>query len=541
MLKKILLILSDKAFEPFRGHLLFMISLFVFTAIPCILGQIYSDYYYYALLLSLHCFILAYLATLAVSLIRPKSIRLTVKVLLIAASVLYFGLNFYSVHELGGLIDEDYLMLIVNTNPHEANEFATAMLPGWIVLAVAGIFVLFIFFWWLSSKYNMNLGKKASIVAVALLLICIAQNIRNWIIWEDGPVKHISELLSATSDYEVPDASIFNQTSPSIVLNEDSGNDVPANVVLIIGESFARFHSSLYGYDKPTNPCLGAMRENHQLFTFDSINTPASTTSMSLKFMLSEFGKNDKSSKKWYEYASIIEIMRSCGYECLWMSNQARAGRFNYIARFFGEASDRYWFLQNEGVTQNNTIHDAVLVDSTDLFFKEIDDDHHHFIVYHMMGSHFDYSLRYTDEFSRFKENDYMNCPKSQREILANYDNSILYNDFIVNQIMNIYSNTESLVLYVPDHGQDMFTSSPDYFIHGKSNDSISYDAGVKIPFMIYASPKFRQKYPNIIDRIENRQNHPKSWNCDDLPYLILDLMGVKELNGVDVKSKSIL
>ena len=40
---------------------------------------------------------------------------------------------------------------------------------------------------------------------------------------------------------------------------------------------------------------------------------------------------------------------------------------------------------------------------------------------------------------------------------------------------------------------------------------------------------------------IKDRQEHPKPWNTDDLPYFIMDLIGVESINGEPVKPKSVL
>jgi hypothetical protein len=43
------------------------------------------------------------------------------------------------------------------------------------------------------------------------------------------------------------------------------------------------------------------------------------------------------------------------------------------------------------------------------------------------------------------------------------------------------------------------------------------------------------------MQRIKYRQEHPKAWNSDDLPYLIMDLIGVTAIDGEEVKPKSVL
>ena len=35
--------------------------------------------------------------------------------------------------------------------------------------------------------------------------------------------------------------------------------------------------------------------------------------------------------------------------------------------------------------------------------------------------------------------------------------------------------------------------------------------------------------------------DNPKTWNSDNLPYFIMDLIGVKEINGENIKPKSVL
>ena len=215
-------------------------------------------------------------------------------------------------------------------------------------------------------------------------------------------------------------------------------------------------------------------------------------------------------------------------------------GRFNSVARVFAQACEHVSFYQDEGPIGNNRVKDQVLVDSSAVFARHLDGGHH-FIVYHMMGSHFDYRLRYPDSFARFTKDDYADRKAFQRYTLETYDNSIYYNDYIVDQIINLFRDKETLVIYMPDHAQDMYDSSPDYYMHGKRNDPASCAAGIRIPFMVYATPLFQQKYPEVMERIKNRQEHPKAWNTDDLPYLIMDLIGVTSINGEPVAPRSVL
>ena len=528
--------------RPFREHLIFLIAFFVLATSPFFIKYINASNYHYSSILTIQCAAISYCVTLLVGLIPHQAIRRTVQTVLIVLSSAFFILNIYCLFELHSLVDADYIMLIMGTNVNEAREFASQLIPIDIVLGITGVLSILGCMGLIARRHPMRMGKKWSIAAAGVALLCMMWSIHTWRAWKDGPVGHLSDILTTFNEYEMPDESQLHHEVPEIALDETQ--ELPTSVVLIIGESFARFHSSLYGYEKSTNPCLEDLHDKSLLYTIDSIDAPAPITNISLQYMMTSFSKADAEGKdnKWYEFPSVMEMMSACGYDCYWFSNQARTGRFNYIARVFAESCKKCFFYQQEGALNNNSNLDVVLADSSRQFIRQLDiHNKRHFMVYHMMGSHFDYSKRYTREFNRFSQSDYAQYPQNQRKILASYDNSILYNDYIVSQIIDIYKNEEAVIVYVPDHGQDMFRSSPDYYSHGKMNDPKSFDYGVEIPFMIYASPAFQQKHPQVMQRIKYRQDHPKAWNSDDLPYLIMDLIGVKTIGGEDVKSKSVL
>ena len=526
--------------RPFREHLVFMLFMFV-VQLPYLYLQFFIlKYTFNTALLAVHCILLAYLVTLLVGLIKNKAVRTVIQTIIVLLTGTLFAWNSYCLAEFNGILDEDYLMLILDTNVNEANEFLTSIVPKSFILGVGGVFLLFLALWLFSRRHPLRISNKLSIPIIVLLGLLAAVHINYWQIWQDGPVNHVSYLLSAIPKYELPDESELNSSNPSVAFLP--GNELPADVVLIIGESFSRNHSSMYGYDKQTNPRLGALKDSTLLFTFDSIDAPDVNTSPAFKFMLSLFSKADTTgqAQKWYKYPNLLELMRVCGYDSYWYSNQACTGKFNSVARVFAKACDHVHFYQLEGPIGNNRVRDDVLIDSSYQDVRQLNSGHH-FLVYHMMGSHFEYSMRYPDEYANFTPGDYKDRKASQRYTVATYDNSILFNDFVVEQIINMYRDKEAVVIYMPDHAQDMFDSSPDYFMHGKRHDPASCAAGIKIPFMVYATPLFQRHYPELMQRIKDRQEHPKPWNTDDLPYFIMDLIGVESINGEPVRPKSVL
>lgn len=529
--------------RPFKKHLLFLIAFFVLATSPCILHQFFViKSPFNAILVAIHCFVLSYLATLIVAVIKPTIVRRIVQTLIIIIISVDFSFNIYCLFELGYLFDAEFAKMVIDTNPDEAKEFATAMLPFKIVLGVLGVFFVFAILGIISSRHNLNLRGKSANLAMGFLCLCVAENIYSWNVWHDGPINRIMEL----PEYEVPyDLKAF-YSKPLISLQNEE--QAPIDVVLIIGESFTRCHSSLYGYEKNTNPDLDSLKQKGLLYTFDSIDAPAPSTAQAIKYMMSTYSLSDTTSdRKWYEYTTLIEIMQEFGYNCYWFSNQARGSKHNGISRALAGLCERQWFLQNEGSekidTQKRKLWDIVLVDSSYNFVRQLPPQQHSFVVYHMMGSHFHFAQRYPEEYASFSAEDYLSQPQVHREMLAHYDNSILYNDHIVSQIINIFSDKDAIVIYLPDHGQVMYRDKrqPDYFAHGRKNDPISYALGIEIPFFVYASPLFQEKHPETTQRIKDRQNNPKPWNSDDLPYLIMDIIGVSSIDGETIEKKSIL
>lgn len=533
--------LGDILQKPFREHFLFLIVFFVLATSPYFIWQFYvQKIYLNATFVAIHCYLVSYLVTFFIGLIQIATIRKVVQGILIVLACICFAVNFYCIFELGYLLDADIVMLILGTDINETKEFASVLLPNWIILAVGGIFLIFLFLWYFSRQHQLNLKKKMSWLAMFGLAFCIAINIYTWKVWKEGPIYRLYEM----TQYEVTDNLQSYYTHPKVTIVDRKQR--PSNVVLIIGESFARCHSSLYGYEKNTNPHLVALRDSSLLFAFNQVNSPAPTTAESIRFILSTYSKADDSPKhlkKWFEFTTIIELMQDCGYECVWFGNQARGSKKNGAARVFAEACNRQWFLQREGSDNYNVNYDEILVDSSAQYSHQINPQEHHFIIYHMMGSHFDYSMRYPKEYAKFSEKDYPTDPQSHRSTLASYDNSILYNDYVVWQIISLYREKEAVVIYLPDHGQVMFrdANSPDYFAHGKLGDDISYAYGVEIPLIIYTSPLFKLKHPEIMQRIKDSQANDKTWNGDDIPYLILDLIGVTDVNGESIAGKSII
>jgi heptose-I-phosphate ethanolaminephosphotransferase len=146
------------------------------------------------------------------------------------------------------------------------------------------------------------------------------------------------------------------------------------------------------------------------------------------------------------------------------------------------------------------------------------------------MGSHVDYQARYPQKtFRRFTPQQYDRpelTPK-QRQTLAHYDNSLLYNDSVVKAITDRFADRDALVIYMPDHGEEIFDSEP--YVSGRlHNTKVDYRLAhneMEIPFWIWGSPRYIENHPYGWLAIQAAKDRPLM--TDALPHLLLYLGGI--------------
>ena len=153
-------------------------------------------------------------------------------------------------------------------------------------------------------------------------------------------------------------------------------------------------------------------------------------------------------------------------------------------------------------------------------------------IIFHLIGCHVSYNRRYPADRKHFKASDYKQkrpeLTLQRRYMLAHYDNAVLYNDSIVNQIVKRFANEEAVVIYMPDHGEECFEGDMHFFcrLHSAKIDARLAHAEFDIPFWIWCSTKYSVRHPEIVRAIRKARN--RKYMTDALPHLLLYLGGIK-------------
>ena len=316
----------------------------------------------------------------------------------------------------------------------------------------------------------------------------------------------------------------------SSTVKVDSCSFRSPNIVLIIGESFNRHHSSQYGYAMPTTPRQQKLERQGRLVKYTDVVSPWNLTSFVFKHLFSLYCVGDKG--EWCDYPLFPELFRKAGYHVTFLTNQFLPKAKEAVYDFSGG-----FFLNNPKLsaaqfdTRNTQLHrfdEELLQDYDELKGQNTDNN---LIIFHLLGQHVQYRQRSPKERKRFHGDDYKemkpNLNARERQTLADYDNAILYNDSVVTEIVKKFENEDAIVLYVPDHGEECYEGDMHFFcrMHSAKVDARLAHAEFDIPMWIWCSRKYIKKHPEIFRQVVNARN--RRFMTDALAHMLLYLGGI--------------
>lgn len=399
--------------------------------------------------------------------------------------VLFFIINavaVYFINTYGVIIDESMIGNILNTNYEESSSFFSLKLVLYLTLLaiIPGIYILKV------KIARVPLKKSLLLLSIALLfMVAMAfANASNWL-WIDKNSKQLGGLAMPWS-YTV-NTSLFyihkNQKTKKEILLPDATikNKEKAVVVLVIGESARKQNFSLYGYERNTNPLLS---KTENLFHFDATSCATYTTA-GVKCILehADTGKLYEILPN-YLYRNNVEVIwrtTNWGEPPIHIENYHK--RESLMAECKGEACDYDEVLLTG-------LKEQILTSKKDKIL----------VVLHTSTSHGPtYSKKYPPRFERFSpvcnSVELGNC--SREELINAYDNTIVYTDYILNNIIENLKKIEdykSTMIYVSDHGESL--GEKNLYMHGIPM-SIAPKEQYEIPFIVWVSNDSRQLKPN--------------------------------------------
>ena len=322
----------------------------------------------------------------------------------------------------------------------------------------------------------------------------------------------------AISNSKIPDASI----------NLASQKPRVKNIILIIGESLQRGHMSLYGYNVKNTPLLEGLEASGNLIKFSDTISPYGTTNQVLMRLLNFSDYESERKRAWFRNLSIIDMFKLSGYRTFWISNQEAFGAHALSAKSAADRADAESFLSKSNLYETVRIKpDGVLLPLINQ--AKTEQSERNFYVIHLIGSHMDYSLRYPEGFGKFSAADVKaKLTSKQKDVVAYYDNSVLYNDFVINEIFKIFSGDDSLIVYLSDHGENLYEN-------GRLGHGMESRFTYEIPLIFIGSREFLSDHAKLWQRLAAAKDKP--FMSDDLAHLLADIIGVAPLEFDEHKS----
>ena len=408
------------------------------------------------------------------------------------------------------------IFVFLNTNFNEASEFmAIKMTP--LLLLFFPYIALFIIV--LKRIPQLSFRSKGEIIVWSALWLFVA-------IYFADNIIHKRFLRSAVPDVEcavisfIKESEEYNKLESRNLFQLDAvlTTEDPTLVVIVVGESCNRNHTSLYGYGRETTPRLKARQD---ILVFDNVVSANSNTLYSVMNFLTE--NNMEHHRPLDSCIHIFDVLHSTPYQSYWISNQAPIGLWENGVTNLVQNADVKTFVN---VTSSSSMESTQTASYDQQLFvplqSAISDTAKHKVVFlHLLGCHTQYNKRYPNDFALFEDKG----DKRTRNINT-YDNAVYYNDFIVDSVFSMlktYSLSHPEVrvsaLYFSDHGENVYDEG-DYCGHNYS-DKIP-NANVEIPFILWLSPSQKEYLDAHNYPVRSRLHTP--YMIDDLFHTIIDL-----------------
>lgn len=460
---------------------------------------------------------------LAPLLARPRYYPVAIAAIIVYTLLCIINGGCYILYGFG--ISRRFIIIISQTTSHEAAEFLPAMfmnMKGWLANPLAWTLLITALMLMYCVRYVSD--RFFRICSLTLATAGIASMITFASCFnaaKSAPFllirlfKYAYEVHRSEEAYRDIISSIRPFPHPESV----ASTHIAGTIILVIGESASRGHYSLYGYPLPTTPNLDSLRDSLAVFT-DAIGSSASTAG-NLERILT-FKHDDATFNDWHKFPSLIDLFRTAGYKCFWLSNQERVGLWgnssialtahaDVITHTSGESSEDVMLFR----------HDNALLPPLEKALN--DSTSHKLIIMQLAGSHADYKNRYPSGASRFNSSHILSLrhgpwlTPEKAGIVAQYDNSIHYTDSILGcMIRRVKTLRESAVfVYMSDHGENVYDD----------RDFVGRETRyVEVPLIFYLNSPYITGNPSAMQKLRN--NAGKAVSTANIVHTLMSLSG---------------
>jgi glucan phosphoethanolaminetransferase (alkaline phosphatase superfamily) len=274
--------------------------------------------------------------------------------------------------------------------------------------------------------------------------------------------------------------------------------------VLVIGETGRPDRWQLNAYHRETNPRLMTIEG---LVSFKDAFSPWTSTRMSVPLLLTR--KSPVDHKVFFPERSLISAFREAGFRTYWLSTQSPLGPHDSSIALHAAEAHEVRFLNPLGYQAGGVLDGALLKPLAEILAR---DEPKVLVVLHTLGGHFNYADRYPDDLDVFRpslkgvRNPSLHQLALKEELNNSYDNSLLYLDFFLAEVIGYLSAVDALttLFYIADHGENLFDGECDKSGHGRDNE---YD--FRVAALWWPSARYAEAFPEKVATARSRTASP--------------------------------
>ena len=401
------------------------------------------------------------------------------------------------------VVASDMFLNLMTTNAGEATELVSNISPAVILVVIVYLPLLWLATMHIRKKIVLKDGVRHWMFAIGgvvflvgcVVLVCGCRgDVKRVLRDEVFPVNASYNLGLAIS--ESHKINNYRQTSENFLYHAEL--KPVANTrevyVLVIGEASRAASWQMYGFDRKTNPLLS---KRDDIILYRQITTQSNTTHKSVPMILSSIHTSQH--EELYCRTGLLAMFNGAGFTTCFISNQQPQGAM--IDHMANDAN----FVEY----MDAPYLDGQLVDAMRKALKEIRSQKVLFVL-HTYGSHFSYHQRYPRAFAQFLPDDDVAISKKNIDKIRNaYDNSVLYTDYVLNEIISTLEAEENIcsaMYYCADHGEDLLDTKEGRFLH--SSPTTTYYQ-LHVASLAWFSPKYKELYADKVAAAKDNENAP--------------------------------
>jgi glucan phosphoethanolaminetransferase (alkaline phosphatase superfamily) len=303
---------------------------------------------------------------------------------------------------------------------------------------------------------------------------------------------------------------------------QSTHSDQPQTIIMLIGESSRYDRWGINGYQRNTTPLLKA---EANIVSLSNVVTAVSATRLSVPVLVSRKPAT-QSLKAGFKEKSFLSAFKEAGFKTYWLSNQMSFGQFDTPVSVIANEADVIQFLNLGGFTDHSNF-DNVLLEPLQNAIK--DTTPKKLIVLHTLGNHWNYSHRHPVEYDMWKPSLFgVNNPaytdlKIKTQLNNSYDNSILYTDWFLSQVIHSIKSAKQItsLVYVSDHGQTLYDGTCNLAFHGHNTQ---YE--FHVPAFVWYSDAYQAAYPDKVIQLKLHQHAKLA--TENVFHSLLDMADIR-------------